>query len=94
MAPMMMAAPMMEMDDAPMPMAMGRASFAPGGGNGGSSPPEIRIRKSFPETWIWTELETEDNKKELIQMVPDTITSWIINAFQISPTQGIVKFYA
>ncbi|XP_035704590.1 CD109 antigen-like [Folsomia candida] len=95
MAPMMMMKAEMSMDAAvgAAPMPMGRAFAANGGGGGGGGgmppPPEIRIRKAFPETWIFTELNEHDDKTELVQMVPDTITSWIINAFQIISSDGL-----
>lgn len=89
------AMPMMEEDAVgeAMPM-MAMAKMAPGGNNfggGGAAPPEIRVRKTFPETWLFTEMETDGDKQEILKMVPDTITSWIINAFQISPSEGEYK---
>jgi hypothetical protein len=86
----MKSAPMMmEMDSAPMAkhsmMAMNNANG--GGGASGGAEPVIRTRTSFPETWIFKELES--GQTEILEMVPDTITSWIINAFQISPMDGL-----
>uniref|UniRef100_A0A6B2E4V8 CD109 antigen n=1 Tax=Phlebotomus kandelakii TaxID=1109342 RepID=A0A6B2E4V8_9DIPT len=49
-----------------------------------------KIRKEFPETWIWE--DSQDNgyegKTRLHKQVPDTITSWVITGFAIDPITG------
>jgi CD109 antigen len=52
------------------------------------SPPTV-VRKDFPETWLWTELTTgTDGRATMKASVPDTITSWILSAFAMSPDVG------
>ncbi|XP_064343013.1 CD109 antigen isoform X2 [Camelus dromedarius] len=53
----------------------------------GSSP---RVRKHFPETWIW--LDTNMGSRiyqEFEVTVPDSITSWVATAFVISEDLGL-----
>lgn len=52
---------------------------------------EIRIRKDFPETWLWDSISDENfNGSARIQkIVPDSITSWMISAFSIDPEMGL-----
>ncbi|XP_057593921.1 CD109 antigen isoform X2 [Hippopotamus amphibius kiboko] len=53
----------------------------------GSSP---RVRKHFPETWIW--LDTKMGSRiyhEFEVTVPDSITSWVATAFVISEDLGL-----
>ncbi|XP_007943411.1 CD109 antigen [Orycteropus afer afer] len=55
-----------------------------------SSVSNPRIRKHFPETWIW--LDTNMGSKiyqEFEVTVPDTITSWVATAFVISEDLGL-----
>ncbi|XP_063772890.1 CD109 antigen [Pseudophryne corroboree] len=48
-----------------------------------------RIRSSFPETWIWKNINMGSETFVVIDsVVPDTITSWITNAFVISENLG------
>lgn len=50
----------------------------------------IEIRKTFPETWLFDNLEfSKDLKKTISKKVPDTITSWIITAFSINIENGL-----
>uniref|UniRef100_A0A8C9PHM3 CD109 antigen n=1 Tax=Spermophilus dauricus TaxID=99837 RepID=A0A8C9PHM3_SPEDA len=49
-----------------------------------------RVRKHFPETWIW--LDTDMGSKiyqEFEVTVPDSITSWVATAFVISEDLGL-----
>jgi CD109 antigen len=65
------------------------ASYAAGGGFGGSSQP-ITVRKDFPETWIWEDID--DNQCDAVKFtkkVPDTITSWVISAFALNKENGL-----
>nr|BAR45594.1 thioester-containing protein 1 [Niponia nodulosa] len=48
------------------------------------------IRKSFPETWIWsTEMSGSDGQAVLKTIVPDTITSWQLSAFAMDDENGL-----
>ncbi|MBN1191636.1 MAG: hypothetical protein JXA46_17925 [Dehalococcoidales bacterium] len=49
-----------------------------------------RIRQFFPETWIWSKIETDDNGRASIEVeVPDTITTWIMRAVAVSKSNGL-----
>uniref|UniRef100_G3ULK2 Ovostatin n=1 Tax=Loxodonta africana TaxID=9785 RepID=G3ULK2_LOXAF len=59
------------------------------------------VRKSFPETWIWTLITTDSTGKASLPLtVPDTITQWKANGFclddkagfGISPTISLTAF--
>ncbi|KAM8953040.1 CD109 antigen-like [Pelodytes ibericus] len=48
-----------------------------------------RIRSHFPATWIWKHINTGHRTDLSIKTdVPDTITSWVANAFVISENLG------
>ncbi|XP_062547422.1 thioester-containing protein 1 allele R1-like isoform X2 [Armigeres subalbatus] len=51
----------------------------------------VSIRKTFPETWIWEMFENQSfsGEKTITKKVPDTITSWIITGFSVSPVYGL-----
>ncbi|XP_051162280.1 CD109 antigen isoform X2 [Leptopilina boulardi] len=53
-------------------------------------PPEkIKLRKNFPETWLWQALDAGIEGRAVIRKtVPDSITSWVISAFTINDVQG------
>ncbi|XP_021702199.1 CD109 antigen isoform X8 [Aedes aegypti] len=58
----------------------------------GSSPvKEGKIRREFPETWIWNNISDEcfSGEKTITKKVPDTITSWMITGFSVSPVYGL-----
>ncbi|PFX26602.1 cobra venom factor-like [Stylophora pistillata] len=47
-------------------------------------------RTDFPETWIWEELPVgEDGTAKMEATIPDTITTWVIQAVAISNTTGL-----
>ncbi|CAH2248915.1 CD109 antigen [Pelobates cultripes] len=47
------------------------------------------VRSHFPETWIWKHIDTGSRTDFTLNVdVPDTITSWITNAFVISENLG------
>jgi CD109 antigen len=49
-----------------------------------------RVRQFFPETWIWTSLETgPDGKGSLGVIAPDTITTWQLQAVGVSLESGL-----
>ncbi|XP_013359880.1 PREDICTED: CD109 antigen [Chinchilla lanigera] len=55
-----------------------------------SSASSPRVRKHFPETWIW--LDTHMGSKiyqEFEVTVPDSITSWVATAFVVSEDLGL-----
>lgn len=58
-----------------------------------NQPPPMppKLRKEFPETWIWESVKDEspDGKLTLHKKAPDTITSWVLTAFSISPEHGL-----
>lgn len=48
------------------------------------------VRKNFPETWIFEEVEADDRGKyEISADVPDTITSFVVSGFAIHPDIGL-----
>lgn len=51
----------------------------------------IHIRTIFPETWLWTNytMDGRNNKMTVSSIVPDTVTSWTITGFALSPTYGL-----
>nr|BAK64112.1 thioester-containing protein [Hasarius adansoni] len=58
--------------------------------NSGSYGGKPRVRKHFPETWIWDLSPAgPDGKMLLSKKAPDTITSWIISAFAVDPVTGL-----
>ena len=52
---------------------------------------EIKIRKKFPETWLWQTVTTDETGKTDLDnlVVPDTITSWILTGFSMSTETGL-----
>jgi CD109 antigen len=67
-----------------------RESAAFGGGFGGAAPQPVVVRKDFPETWIWEDID--DNQCDAVKFtkkVPDTITSWVISAFALNKANGL-----
>ncbi|XP_046569084.1 CD109 antigen-like isoform X2 [Haliotis rubra] len=73
----------------PMP---GATPYAPLAGMGHSSGlKEVkRVRKNFPETWLWVNKTVgADGKATISTTVPDTITSWIASAFAVNSATGL-----
>ncbi|MGA1840547.1 MAG: alpha-2-macroglobulin family protein [bacterium] len=62
----------------------------------GAMPPETgglaeveRVRQFFPETWLWKELITDEQGNASFSVeVPDTITTWMLNAVGLSQEKG------
>ncbi|XP_004696598.1 CD109 antigen [Echinops telfairi] len=55
-----------------------------------SSENSPRVRKHFPETWIWLDADMGSKiYQEFEVTVPDTITSWVATAFVISEDLGL-----
>ena len=49
-----------------------------------------RMRNYFPEAWLWTDMVSDENGKNVISVVaPDTITGWKGSAFGLSPEKGL-----
>jgi len=49
-----------------------------------------RVRQFFPETWLWTDLETDVSGKATEQLtVPDSISTWMLRAVAISKEKGL-----
>ncbi|KAM7351079.1 uncharacterized protein ACRADG_004064 [Cochliomyia hominivorax] len=49
-------------------------------------PPHVRTK--FPETWIFQNLEIQNNNTQLTLQIPDTITTWRITAFSNNDIKG------
>ncbi|XP_055588567.1 thioester-containing protein 1 allele S3-like [Uranotaenia lowii] len=51
----------------------------------------IHIRTQFPESWLWINytMDGRTDSKSIRDTVPDTITSWFISGFALSPTLGM-----
>ena len=49
-----------------------------------------RVRQFFPETWIWTDVTTdEEGRATLTADVPDSITTWMLRAVGVSRDHGL-----
>lgn len=47
-------------------------------------------RKDFPETWFFESFKVDSNGlSEVRRKIPDSITSWVIAGFSMSPTLGL-----
>ncbi|XP_052800199.1 CD109 antigen-like isoform X1 [Mya arenaria] len=60
-------------------------------GNSGSTLQEVKhTRENFPETWLWTNIVSDQNGAAVISAtVPDTITSWYATAFSVNALSGL-----
>ncbi|XP_051859034.1 CD109 antigen isoform X9 [Drosophila albomicans] len=48
------------------------------------------IRKEFPETWVvYNKIITDADGFTLARKIPDTITSWVVTGFSLSPNKGL-----
>lgn len=54
-----------------------------------SAPPDVTVRKTFPETWMFDTLDLFDGECVLTKKVPDTVTTWIITGFAVDPATGL-----
>ncbi|XP_021702204.1 CD109 antigen isoform X12 [Aedes aegypti] len=66
--------------------------YAAGAGGGAGFFSSGRIRTDFPEAWIWESYggsEGFSGEKTITKKVPDTITSWMITGFSVSPVYGL-----
>lgn len=50
-----------------------------------------QIRTVFPETWLWKNYSMDGKRSFMTieSVVPDTVTSWIVDGFALSPTLGL-----
>ncbi|KAH7637287.1 cd109 antigen-like protein [Dermatophagoides farinae] len=49
-----------------------------------------KLRKKFPETWIWSNLTSDnDGVARYSDSIPDTITSWYVSAFAVDSITGL-----
>ena len=49
-----------------------------------------RVRQFFPETWLWTEVTTDDLGRATVPVeAPDSITTWMLRAVAISREHGL-----
>ena len=72
----------------------GGAAGAPALLAGGFSSDELadvlRVRQYFPETWLWTDLMTDETgNASLTAEAPDSITTWMLRAVGLSKEHGL-----
>ncbi|XP_062505048.1 ovostatin homolog 2-like [Corticium candelabrum] len=48
-----------------------------------------RVRTHFPETWLWFDRKNRNSTLNEEVVVPDTITSWVADAFAVSPLHSM-----
>lgn len=50
-----------------------------------------QIRTVFPETWLWKNYSMDGKRSFMTieSVVPDTVTSWMVDGFALSPTLGL-----
>ena len=49
-----------------------------------------RVRQFFPETWLWTDVMTDDTGRASLPVTtPDSITTWKMRAVGVSPEHGL-----
>ncbi|XP_029178171.1 CD109 antigen-like isoform X4 [Nylanderia fulva] len=66
------------------------ASAAGFSGPAALPPEKVKVRKNFPETWLWQTLDAGyQGKTELRRKVPDSITSWVLTAFSVNDAHGL-----
>ncbi|XP_055314135.1 CD109 antigen-like [Sitodiplosis mosellana] len=58
---------------------------------GGEGPPKPKVRKHFPETWIWDTIDGKNFNGSLSmkKTVPHSLTTWILTGFSIDPVNGL-----
>jgi len=48
------------------------------------------LRQAFPETWVWTTADVDANGNAVMfSSAPDTITTWDVSGFALSPSAGL-----
>lgn len=79
------------MDDAAGPprSLQGNPEQKPGSQSPSGSSDVVTVRKNFPETWLFNLYTVDDGETASFpQQAPDTITSWVLNAFAVSNATG------
>lgn len=81
-------------DSAPAPPLMSTSADAvreeEEGTNMSSQAQPERIRQFFPETWIWSDLTTDDTGRAVhAATAPDSITTWMFRAVALSRELGL-----
>ncbi|XP_065187850.1 CD109 antigen-like [Sycon ciliatum] len=72
------------------PPVAARGFMAAGPAAGASFAQPSRVRTNFPETWLWlTGTADSDGIAKLSGQVPDSITTWVGDAFALSSAQGL-----
>ena len=74
--------------------AMAVATPAPAPAAMGPPPDDLaeveRVRQFFPETWLWTDVVTDDNGQATLPAeAPDSITTWMLRAVALSKERGL-----
>lgn len=50
----------------------------------------ILVNNNISETWLWTSISMDDQStKTIAEVVPDTVTSWYMTGFALSPNLGL-----
>ena len=70
------------------------ASPAPAPAASSSAPGELaevqRVRQFFPETWLWTDVMTDEEGRATVPAeAPDSITTWMLRAVALSKEYGL-----
>jgi len=69
----------------PVPEAMPAPALAPSPTPAEGLAEITKVRKFFPETWLWSHILTDDGgNAEITAETPDTITTWKIHAVSVS----------
>ena len=72
------------------PAVLEKESAAQSGAGAGSLAEVQRVRQFFPETWLWTDLITDDQGRASLPVeAPDTITTWVLRAVALSKEHGL-----
>ncbi|XP_055919428.1 thioester-containing protein 1 allele S1-like isoform X2 [Eupeodes corollae] len=73
------------------PLTDGVGTFGGGGGGfAGGILPAKRIRKLFPESWLFLDFEKlTSGRLNILETVPDSITTWALTGFSINPKSGL-----
>jgi len=71
--------------------ASGQAAPTDGTNNNATSLAEVqRVRQFFPETWLWSDLTTDDAGRATERVTaPDSITTWMFRAVGLSKEHGL-----
>ena len=68
------------------------ASFKMANFESSGSKQQIKVRKDFPETWLFENLKADEKEGTAVfsKNIPDTITSWVVSAFAVDKKTGLV----